>query len=88
MDWEIDGGSILEAARAEKVSGSRGVENTLESSLDMKDWRELWESTELDIEWDMEGVALGIGVFNMTDEGGGLYRGGGRFGLEEVDERL
>lgn len=36
----------------------------------------------------MEGGFLGIGVFNMADVGEELYRVGGRFGLEEVDERL
>jgi hypothetical protein len=50
------------------VSGSRGVEKTLESSLDVKGWRGLWESTVLDIGWDMEGEAREIGVFSITDE--------------------
>ena len=36
----------------------------------------------------MEGEAREIGVFNMADEDDELERGGGRFGIEEVDERL
>ena len=37
-------------------------------SLEVKDWRELWESTELEIGWDMEGETREIGVFNIADE--------------------
>ena len=44
------------------------MEKTLESSLDVKDWRGLLESTELDIGWDMEGEAREIGMFNIADE--------------------
>ena len=40
----------------------------MESSLDVKDWRGLWESTELEIWWDMEGEAREIGMFNIADE--------------------
>jgi hypothetical protein len=57
MEWEREGLSIPEAARAVKASGPRGVEKTLESSLDVKDWRRLWESPGLEIWWDMEGEA-------------------------------
>lgn len=70
------------------MSGSRGVEKTPENSLDVKDWRGLWESTELDIGWGMEGEAREIGVFSIADEDEVLERGGGRCGIEEVDERL
>jgi hypothetical protein len=41
MGWERGDCSIPDAARAAKVSGSRGVEYTPENSLDVKDWREL-----------------------------------------------
>ena len=36
----------------------------------------------------MEGEAREIGVFSMADADEELKRGGGRFGVEEVDERL
>lgn len=52
--------------------GSRGAAKTLESSLDVKGWWGLWESTKVDIWWDMDGEAREIGVFSMVDVEGEL----------------
>lgn len=61
------------------------MEKTLESSLDIKGCRRPWESTEVEIGWDMEEEVLGIGVFSMADVDVELRR---RFGAEEAEERL